>query len=313
MSAPVAVNTADGTCWTRRGETRGGEALYAPEGVCNCPPFVMATLADLAEHGISGRAYALAMPVGPEPVPVSEHELDVALGEIAAFLRVRLALESAKRGRRELRARVAELEADQAANDREYEAAAGRIAELEQQAKPRELREVTAPDFYQPGHTYGTSGLSDWKFRVDHVTTHPADGERTALGWRHFHGVWEPYAYGEDDYDIHQLSDHGLTDECTAYATAREKSSRPAADATPEAAREQRLTQLLDTIRTHRGEWRAGDVVVVRRLSGGPIQRSVARRDLAELYRRGHLNQHGPADGRFYTLKRKRTRGGDER
>ena len=67
MSAPVAVNTADGTCWTRRGEKRDGEALYAPEGVCNCPPFVMATLAELAEHGIVGSADALPMPVREEP------------------------------------------------------------------------------------------------------------------------------------------------------------------------------------------------------------------------------------------------------
>ncbi|MFK0062672.1 hypothetical protein ACIQTN_26025 [Streptomyces werraensis] len=69
MSAPVAVNTADGTCWTRRGEKRDGEALYAPEGVCNCPPFVMATLAELAEHGIVGSAYALPVPVREEPQP----------------------------------------------------------------------------------------------------------------------------------------------------------------------------------------------------------------------------------------------------
>ncbi|WP_031039781.1 hypothetical protein [Streptomyces sp. NRRL F-5650] len=213
----------------------------------------------------------------------------------------------------ETAAELARLRADQAANDREYEAATSRIAELEQQTKPQELRDVTKPDFYQPGHTYGTSGLSDWKFRVDHITTRPDDGERTALGWRHFQGVWEPYAYGEDDYDIHQLSDHGLTDECTAYARTQEKSSRPAADATPESAREQRLAQLLDTIRTHRGEWRASDIVTLRRLTGGPTKRSTARRDLAELHRRGHLNQHGPTDGRFYTLRRKRTRGGDER
>ncbi|MEU9597187.1 hypothetical protein AB0E06_10280 [Streptomyces sp. NPDC048109] len=67
MSAPVAVNTSDGTCWTRRAVTRGGLALYAPEGVCNCPEFVMATLAELAEHGIVGSADVLPMPAGPEP------------------------------------------------------------------------------------------------------------------------------------------------------------------------------------------------------------------------------------------------------
>lgn len=70
MSFPIAVNTADGTCWTRRGALRGGEALYAPEGVCSCPEFVMATLAELAEHGIVGSADVLPMPVGPEPKTV---------------------------------------------------------------------------------------------------------------------------------------------------------------------------------------------------------------------------------------------------
>ncbi|MBQ1096294.1 hypothetical protein KBY55_09375 [Streptomyces sp. b94] len=120
-------------------------------------------------------------------------------------------------------------------------------------------------------------------------------------------------ARNEDLAEVQRLLWQHADDESAAYAEAREKSSRPAADATPESAREQRLTQLLDTIRTHRGEWRAGDVVVLRRLAGGPTQRSVARRDLAELHHRGHLNQHGPTDSRFYTLKRKRTRGGDER
>lgn len=68
-----------------------------------------------------------------------------------------------------------------------------------------------APDFFQPGHTYThTADGTDWKFRVDTVTTHPEDGERTALGWRHFQGTWDAYAYGEDDYDIHLLV--GLVD-----------------------------------------------------------------------------------------------------
>ncbi|MGX1221944.1 hypothetical protein [Streptomyces ambofaciens] len=52
---------------------------------------------------------AARIPVGS--APVSEAELDSAMQELSAFLRVRLALESAKRGRREARARVAELEA----------------------------------------------------------------------------------------------------------------------------------------------------------------------------------------------------------
>lgn len=76
-----------------------------------------------------------------------------------------------------------------------------------------------------------------------------------------------------------------------------EKATAPAATATPD-----RVDQLLDTIRTHRGKWTVNRVRDVRRLTGGPTQRSTARRDLAELHRRGHLQQHGPQDGRFYTL-----------
>lgn len=64
MSAPLVVNTRDGVCWTRRTVTSGGIALYAPEGVKTCPNFVMATLAELAEHGIAGSADALPMPAG---------------------------------------------------------------------------------------------------------------------------------------------------------------------------------------------------------------------------------------------------------
>ena len=68
-------------------------------------------------------------------------------------------------------------------------------------------------------------------------------------------------------------------------------------------SREARLAQLLDSIRTWRGQWRAGRVQELRRLAGGPVQRGTARRDLAELHRRGHLAAHGPQDGRFYTLR----------
>ena len=65
MSAPLVVNTKDGVCWTRRSVTASGLALYAPEGVCKCPEFVMATLAELAEHGIVGSADVLPVPSGP--------------------------------------------------------------------------------------------------------------------------------------------------------------------------------------------------------------------------------------------------------
>lgn len=65
----------------------------------------------------------------------------------------------------------------------------------------------TVTDFFQPGTTYTDAKHPeyDWRFRCDTVTTHPDDGERTALGWRHFRGQWEPYAYGEDDWDIQQF------------------------------------------------------------------------------------------------------------
>lgn len=68
-------------------------------------------------------------------------------------------------------------------------------------------------------------------------------------------------------------------------------------------SRETRLAQLLDIIRTHGRRWSAGRVQNLRRLTGGPTQRGTARRDLAELARRGHLVQHGPDDGRWYSLK----------
>ncbi|MFD8234064.1 hypothetical protein ACFV20_19550 [Streptomyces sp. NPDC059696] len=73
-------------------------------------------------------------------------------------------------------------------------------------ANARDKARQSAPDFFQPGRTYThVDDGTDWKFRVDTVTTHPEDGERTALGWRHFRGEWEAIAYGEDDYEIHLL------------------------------------------------------------------------------------------------------------
>lgn len=91
-------------------------------------------------------------------------------------------------------------------------------------------------------------------------------------------------------------------------AAAREQGkSTHQAGATPgkASAREARLAQLLDTIRTRPGKWTTRLVQDVRRTTGAPAQRGTARRDLAELHRRGHLHQHGAGDGRYYTLLRK--------
>jgi len=112
---PLVVNTKDGACWTRRTVTEGGLALYALADVCKCPEFVMVTLAELAERGIVGSSDVLPVPVGPEPRSVEDELTGVRLSlyeEELENARLRLALASAQRGRRELRARVAELEGD---------------------------------------------------------------------------------------------------------------------------------------------------------------------------------------------------------
>lgn len=82
MSAPLVVNTTDETVWTRRAVTRNGEPLYALAGVEDCPVMVMATLPELAEHGIAGTADVLPVPVGPEPqAPMSAHAASVRLAQ----------------------------------------------------------------------------------------------------------------------------------------------------------------------------------------------------------------------------------------
>ncbi|WP_203833544.1 hypothetical protein, partial [Streptomyces asoensis] len=115
---PLVVNTKDGAVWQRRAVTADGRGLYAVAGACSCPEYLMATLAELAEHGIAGSAYALPVPVGSVRSPL-EQALDELAGvslslweEEQDTARLRLALASAQRGRRELRARVAALLAE---------------------------------------------------------------------------------------------------------------------------------------------------------------------------------------------------------
>jgi hypothetical protein len=64
---PLVVTTKDGVSWLRRAVTQDGHGLYAVTDSCTCPEYLMASLAELAEHGIAGSAHALPMPVAPEP------------------------------------------------------------------------------------------------------------------------------------------------------------------------------------------------------------------------------------------------------
>lgn len=116
MSAPLVVNTTDGTVWWRQPEERDGEPLYAIQGApVECPPQVMATYAELAEHGIAGSADVLPVPVGPEPQadPVAAgRRLDLlALMDDRAASKVSPVLAAVLDEAERLRARVAELEA----------------------------------------------------------------------------------------------------------------------------------------------------------------------------------------------------------
>lgn len=236
MSTPLVVNTRDGSCWTRRTVTAGGIALYAPEAVKTCPAFVMATLAELAEHGIVGSADALPMPMGPEPQPsdgfrvvvelanadnrsdadwaaelaenalegqgfkvsatvaelaepaglVPEAALDVAVEELSAFLRVRLALESARRGRRELRAELHTAQAhgrtfleQRNAHAKELLDLRARVAELEAAQQPAEGSSY--PSALPWARLMDAEDLAEFLAEVEHAIATPGATPAEAL------------------------------------------------------------------------------------------------------------------------------------
>lgn len=113
---PLVVNTKDGAVWRRRAVSADGRGLYAADGTCACPEFLLVPLSELAVHGIVGSADVLPVPVGP----VLRSELDQARDDVVGAClarweeeqdneRLRWALASAKRGRARLRAQVAAL------------------------------------------------------------------------------------------------------------------------------------------------------------------------------------------------------------
>jgi hypothetical protein len=95
MSAPTThdprvVETADGAVWVRCAVTQEGRGLYAAARPPVVPEYVMASLEDLAEHGIKGQGATAAAvaALGALPVPVAGTQAE-RVAELEA-LRARL-------------------------------------------------------------------------------------------------------------------------------------------------------------------------------------------------------------------------------
>jgi hypothetical protein len=128
---PLVVNTQNGFCWMRRAVTREGRGLYAlADTVAGAPDMVLATLADLAEHGLASMVDALPMPVGsgrqvPElerlraevaALRMERHSTNESVDDAAKALRAdRDRIDGLESTNTALRARLAVLEAQRAA------------------------------------------------------------------------------------------------------------------------------------------------------------------------------------------------------
>ncbi|WP_439947257.1 hypothetical protein [Streptomyces sp. BBFR109] len=102
--------------------------------------------------------------------------------------------------------------------------------------------------------------------------------------------------------EVRRLLHHHASDD--AAARAEGKSSRKADAAPDPTGRKARIARLLDEIRTHGGRWDTARVMDLYRITDpDAAQRVIARRDLSYLRWTGHVVQHGPVNGRYYTLK----------
>lgn len=131
MSAPERLKTREGT-WTLRGLSLAGEGLYAPEGVRDCPRQLLATAAELAEHGVRallGQEDAAELDVAAE-VAVLKGLLapsEAAGPERGGLLSTRTReLVEMEADRNRWKTRVAELEAKRADEHDELAHALGR-------------------------------------------------------------------------------------------------------------------------------------------------------------------------------------------
>ena len=144
---PLVVNTQDGSCWMRRAVTRDGHGLYALAGsVAGVPDEVLATIPELAaDHRLASMAFALPMPMGPEPRTLDRVEDELTGVSLSLYeeqldtARLRLALASAKRWRRGLR-----FDLQFAEGSRQRWRTAAIAAEAERDALRAEVAELRA-------------------------------------------------------------------------------------------------------------------------------------------------------------------------
>ncbi|MFE7076803.1 hypothetical protein ACFU96_42595 [Streptomyces sp. NPDC057620] len=230
---PLVVNTKDGVVWQRRAVTAEGRGLYAVTGSCNCPEFLMATLAELAEHGIAGSAFALPMPVAPKPVSLSEQQIEALaaagnrvvndsvherlcmcdtwperclssggyfmglwdMSGLESALPAVIALWEQMRGAEleRLRSRVAELEAERHSTNEA----------LDDAVQALRARETASADptveFFRPGLTYERAR---WQFQCLAVAPAPSTADVVAVGFlfRELDGTSSVHRMREEDW-----------------------------------------------------------------------------------------------------------------
>ncbi|CAL9303072.1 hypothetical protein [Streptomyces sp. SudanB91_2054] len=237
----------------------------------------------------------------------------------------------------ETAAELARLRADQAANDREYEAATARIAELEAQRDRRRDRLVVLQnDALNMRGSLSPNGQAckvpfplgetlapavDWLIaRIAELEAKLSEAEQASEAnfWSYVGQKDRADAAREDAVaaliEAAELSpEHAeaLYERARSIAKAPTwpdhnqlgKSSRTPADATP--VDTNRRARLLAEI-SKGGRWKSGDVVRWYKANDLRLGIHVARRDLKALRESGALAQHDQKGVRFYTLARQR-------
>ncbi|MFE4697244.1 hypothetical protein ACFRIC_09140 [Streptomyces sp. NPDC056738] len=212
MSAPVThdplvVSTQDGSSWMRRAITRDGHGLYALAGsVAGAPTEVLSTIPELAaDHGLRGMAFALPMPVGTVPRTLDQVEEELTGANLSLYeeqletARLRLALASAQRGRRQQRDQVVALLGERHSTNESLTLAAealrenrDRLAKLES-AHPVMFR--AAHDSIVMG--YYTSAAEARKHCEAYVRREHAKTTELQLWWREDEDTLDQPEFGE--------------------------------------------------------------------------------------------------------------------